>query len=286
LVKTIDTLVEDIYELLEGKSPFELPEHLAQGFGARMEALVNARVSRTGEEYTPSLRLSNIGKPCELQTWLSIHKADQSIPLRAEARMKFLYGDVIEELLLFLSQAAGHTVEGLQTQLDLEGITGHRDAVIDGVLVDVKSASTFSFKKFQAGELANDDPFGYIGQIQSYLEASQDDPVVTDKDRCAFLVMDKTLGHLCLDIHKKVPFDVREIARRKKDVMTSSTPPERAFAPVPDGKSGNMKLGMQCSYCNMRNACWPDVRTFLYSNGPRYLTKVVKTPDVPEVKDG
>lgn len=63
----------------------------------------------------------------------------------------------------------------------------------------------------------------------------------------------------------------------------SGPKPERAFQPEPDGKSGNMKLGLQCSYCNMKHACYPNLRTFIYSNGPRYLTTVVKTPDVPEV---
>lgn len=277
----IETLIEDIYGLLGGTSVNEIPEELFLEFSKRMESLARSRVVQT--EYKNRLRLSNIGKPCERQTYLSIHKPELEEALPPVARIKFLYGDVIEELLLFLAEAAGHKVEGQQDEMDLEGVKGHRDAVIDGVLVDVKSASTFSFNKFRDGDLVDNDPFGYIGQIQSYLEASQDDPLVTDKDRCAFLVMDKTLGHLCLDIHKKVPFDVREIARRKVAVMDGDVIPDRAFSPVPDGKSGNMKLPMECSYCSMKHACHDGIRTFIYSNGPRYLTRVEKTPDVPEV---
>jgi hypothetical protein len=199
--------------------------------------------------------------------------------------MKFLYGDVIEELLIFLAELAGHRVEGLQDEMELEGVIGHRDVVIDGVNVDVKSASSYSFLKFRDGKLVDDDPFGYIGQIQSYLEASQDDPIVTDKDRCAFLVMDKTLGHICLDIHKKVPFDVREITKNKIKIMESNLLPERSFQPEEDGKSGNMKLGMFCSYCDMKHVCHDGIRTFIYSNGPRYLTTVKRVPDVPEVTE-
>jgi hypothetical protein len=43
-----------------------------------------------------------------------------------------------------------------------------------------------------------------------------------------------------------------------------------------------MKLGTGCSYCAFKKHCWPGLRGFAYSGGPRYLTNVVKTPDVPE----
>jgi len=280
-MKTIETLVDDIHNVLDSESVLDISEELYGRFAARMTNLMKYRIAAPSD-HKPRLRISNIGKPCERQVWLSIHEADKAEGLRPETRMKFLYGDMIEELLLFLAEVAGHKVEGCQDKITVEGVEGSRDAVIDGVLVDVKSASTYSFKKFQEGKLTEDDPFGYIGQIQTYLEGSQDDPIVTDKNRCAFLVLDKTLGHICLDIHQKVPFDVKEITRGKVR-MVEGPMPDRAFEPEPDGKSGNMKLGMQCSYCNMKKACYPDLRTFLYYKGPVYLTHVAKTPDVPEV---
>ena len=42
------------------------------------------------------------------------------------------------------------------------------DCKIDGVVTDVKSVSTFGFKKFKDGSLAYDDPFGYVAQIKGY----------------------------------------------------------------------------------------------------------------------
>ena len=42
------------------------------------------------------------------------------------------------------------------------------DCKIDGIVTDVKSASSFGFKKFKDGQLAIDDPFGYIDQIKAY----------------------------------------------------------------------------------------------------------------------
>ena len=60
-----------------------------------------------------------------------------------------MFGDILEELLLFLAKEAGHTVTGQQDTLSISGVNGHRDAIIDGRLVDVKSASSYSFRKFK-----------------------------------------------------------------------------------------------------------------------------------------
>jgi len=152
------------------------------------------------------------------------------------------------------------------------------------VVVDVKSASTFSFKKFQEGTLAENDSFGYVDQLQSYLYAGQTDDQVTDKNRAGFLVVDKTLGHICLDLHERKNVPYNKIYAHKKAMVASSSLPERGFQPIPEGASGNEKLGVQCSYCDYRNKCYPNLRTFLYSSGPTYLAKVAREPKVMEIK--
>ena len=76
-----------------------------------------------------------------------------------------------------------------QKETTLGGVKGHIDAKVDGVLVDVKSASHFSFKKFKDKSLYSDDPFGYIDQLSSYSTAEE-------VDRSRFLVMNKTSGEL------------------------------------------------------------------------------------------
>lgn len=295
--KKIDTLVEDIYSLLETdqtdkETAVTIPKKLITDFKKRMGEMIERRFANQ-EDFgnRNTLRISNIGKPCERQVWYSIHGAGEKIPFRGQEYMKFMYGDMTEELALFLAEAAGHEVTGRQDRLEVEGVIGHRDAVIDGVLVDVKSASQFSFKKFQDGLKLEDDNFGYIGQLQTYLEASKDDPLVTDKERCAFFVVDKSLGHLHLDLHKKIDADIPAITRRKVETMASETPPERAFLPIPDGytrqgtfsPNGNLKLGFQCGYCSFRNSCYPEHRTFLGSRGPLYLTHVEKEPRMVEI---
>ncbi|MGD9682627.1 MAG: hypothetical protein AB7W16_15675 [Candidatus Obscuribacterales bacterium] len=276
-MKSLDTLVEDIYDLVD--EGLECTDEELSEFGKGVaEALANSLGRRENKK---TLRMSNIGTPCNRKLWYTV-KGVEAERLPPPARLKFAFGHILEELLLFLAKKSGHSVEGRQDTQEIEGIQGHRDAVIDGVVVDVKSASTYSFKKFEEGKLKEDDPFGYSDQIQSYLHAGQDDPLVTDKSRAAFLVIDKTLGNVCLDIHKKDRFPIDSLYRYKKEIVAKDDPPARKYEPIPDGKSGNMKLGMECSYCDFKKTCYPGLRTFLYSNKPVFLTEVKKEPNVPE----
>lgn len=279
-MKTIETLIEDIQNVLTGGVEAS-PENIEkiQNFG---KALADNLVVRLTEKYTPRLRMSNIGKPCGRQLWYEINQSEDQEPLTPETKLKFEMGHLIEDYILLLADLAGHSVEGRQDTQELHGVQGHRDAVIDGVIVDVKTASSYGFYKFKDHKLNQDDAFGYITQLQSYLEAGQTDPVVTDKSRAAFLAIEKSSGELCLDIHQKENFDFAEGYERRKQMVTSKIPPEKAFFPVEDGKSGNMKLGVNCSYCSFKKTCFPQLRKFLYSSGPRYLTRVERLPDVPE----
>lgn len=225
--------------------------------------------------------MSNIGKPCERALWYELNNYPAE-DLKASTFLKFLYGDLVEELMLFLAELAGHKVEGRQGEQEIAGIKGHRDAIIDGHLVDVKSASSYSFKKFADGTLAENDVFGYIPQLRSYHHASQEDEILTDKESASFLAVDKTLGHITLSTIKKEDQNWEKIYEDKKAMVNQAEPPPRGFQPEPFGKSGNMKLGVNCSYCPFKKTCYPNLRTFVYSSGPVFMTKVVREPDVPE----
>ena len=65
--------------------------------------------------------------------------------------------------------------------------------------------------------------------------------------------------------------------------MQQEEPPEHCVPLVPEGTSGNMKLDIKCSYCPYKKACYPDMRTFLYSRGPVHLAVVKKEPKVQEI---
>ena len=281
-MKQIETLVDDIYKLLGDGLPEDFPEEKINDFGRGLALLLVRRMDG-GKDYKPGLRMSNIGTPCERKLWYGINQPEAEEEIPPWVRMKFLFGDILEHLLLFMADAAGHQVEGTQDEQEIEGVKGHRDSVIDGVIIDAKSASTYSFKKFADHKLDEDDPFGYVDQIQSYLHAGQSDPIVLDKDRAGFLVIDKTLGKICLDLHEKKTFPYEDLYRYKKAVIANPEVPDRSYDPEPKGKSGNKKLPMICSYCDFKKTCHPNLRTFLYARGPVYLTEVKKEPNVPEV---
>ena len=84
-----------------------------------------------------NLRMSQIGKP-DRQVWYQSRDITKE-KLPAWAKIKFTYGHILEELLLLLAKTAGHEVKNEQKELEIEGVMGHQDCEIDGVVVDCKS---------------------------------------------------------------------------------------------------------------------------------------------------
>lgn len=283
-MKHISTLVDDINDVIKGKGGWT--NTVNDYFKEAMGEAAARRLQPSGEARKKTLRMSNIGTPCKRKLWYYLNLKDHEVDLPAHVHLKFMYGDFLEVLLLALAKAAGHSVTGEQDEVVLNGIVGHRDAVIDGVTVDVKSASTMGFNKFKKNELRLDDPFGYLAQLTGYVKAGEADPLVTDKTGGAFLVVDKQHGHLCLDYYDLEPelYTIQKKIEEAKLFVTLPVAPFKEFEAVPDGKSGNMKLPSACSYCDYKWECWKGLRGFAYSNGPTYLTKVVNVPKVPEFK--
>lgn len=278
--KELKTLIPDIYSLFT--SDFKFDPELVKRFGERLAEKIAYRVEEN--KGTPSLRMSNLGTPCLRKLWYQINKPELGEKLDGQTRFKFLYGDILEELVLFLAESAGHDVRGGQGVLDIAGVKGHRDAIIDGILVDVKSASSYGFKKFAEHGLEGSDPFGYLDQLNAYLFASQNDPDLTEKKKAAFLAVDKVLGKMVLDEYPSNGVDYEAKVAELRLAMVQPTPPARAYEDVPDGKSGNRKLGIECSYCGFKETCWPGLRTFGYSTGPRFFTHIAKPPRVEEAQ--
>lgn len=284
MIKTIDTLVSDIKHVLKTGEGYT--EEIGDWISEDVNKSLQRQLGASGWVSQPRLRMSGLGTPCDRKLWYTINRSDSREPLPANTKFKFLFGDIIESVTLGLAKAAGHHVTGLQGSVEIAGIKGSRDAIIDGVLIDVKSANDRSMQKFRDNGLRDGDPFGYLSQLSSYLFASQDDPLLTEKNKAGFLVVDKNFGHIELhmyDLTDLMENKLQEV-EEKKQIVKSKEPPPKAFDPVPDGKSGNMKLNTNCSYCDFKHICWPEARTFLYSNGPRYLTKVVREPNAWEVK--
>lgn len=280
MIKNIRTLIKDIQHVLESEEGW-LSEANSQRFA---EQLGRQLIQSSGQTDTRTvLRLSQMGEKCPCQLWHSIHTPSLGEKLPASAVLKYAYGHVIEAMVIEMAKAAGHEVEGEQDVLYLDGVRGHRDCVIDGCTVDVKSASSMAYKKFKDGSISMDDPFGYLAQLDGYVVAAADDDLVRVKDRGYLLAVDKTLGHMCLYEHRVRPDAIRERIKYYKEIIGSEHPPKCECETVPDGKSGNIRLSMRASYNPFKHCCFPSIRTFLYASGPVYLTKVVRKPDVPEV---
>jgi len=282
-VKTIDTLISDMYEVIEGKGGWD--EAITQFLSHEISSIAEDRFSAE-QKPRDRLSLSMLGTPCKTKIWNMVNDRASEEPLSAEALGTFFYGDLLEAFIISLAKAAGHTVEGLQGEVNVFGIPGHGDCIIDGWRVDVKSASNFGFEKFKKNSLKEDDPFGYISQLSSYLHADQDDPRVTEKNKAAFLVVKKERFKLCLDIYDlRKELDLKEgEVNRAKEVVQGDEPDYRV-PPVAEGKSGNEVLSVMCNYCGWRKKCWPNVRTFIYSTGPKHFTKIVREPRVMEVTE-
>lgn len=283
--KKLDTLVEDIYDKLSVLSDGEslnIDDKTIDAFGESMKEVLSQWANPRPRD-SGTLRMSNIGKPLR-QLWYDMRSESKTTErIKPSVFIKFLYGHLLEEVLLMLIKIAGHEVTDEQKEVSVSGIKGHMDCVIDGEVVDIKTASGFAFKKFYNKTLAEDDMFGYLPQLAGYEAA-----MGTNKG--GFLAMNKESGELAL--YRPNSFDKPDIKKKIKTVkklIKIDTPPELCYNPIPDGAAGNMQIARGCTWCRHKFECHSDanegkgLRVFKYSNKYSYLTRVVKEPRVLEV---
>ena len=283
-MKSIDTLVKDIYDLFNSDEismdEKEIDTYINE-FGNNIKEHLKSSLFEK-ERDKNNLRLSAIGRP-DRQIWYDVNLNNKAQPFTSPTKIKFLYGYILEELLIALSKIAEHKVTDTQKELEVEGVKGHQDCMIDDVLVDCKSTSPRGFDKFKKGDLTRDDPFGYIAQISAYAEGN-------NVDKAAFLAINKQSGEICLSpVHSLEMINAGDRVNYLKSMVKNKYPPNRCYSDVKDGVSGNRKLGTSCFYCNHKKECWKDVnngkglRVYNYAMGYRYLTKVIREPDVEEI---
>ena len=283
-MKKLNTLIEDIYKELDGLSngkALDISEQDAEEFGNAMKDVI-LNWSKPYERKKETLRMSNVGKP-NRQLWYYFKSEDEPLPMKPSTQIKFLYGHLLEEVVLMLVRLAGHKVTDEQKEVKVSGVTGHMDCIIDGEVIDVKSTSGFAFQKFRNGTLPEDDPFGYMAQLSGY-EASE------GTNNGGFLAINKESGELSLLIPEEMdkPNIKHRIAKLKRELKLDN-PPEMCYNPISDGKAGNMKLPKQCVYCRHKLTCHKDsnngegLRVFKYAKNLAFFTTVVKEPRVQEI---
>lgn len=297
--KTIDTLEKDIDDVLKSASnpwtaSIKLPDELVAEFAARLATHTIDTVSpnRSSSPHKPlgTIWISELGKPCIRKLWYDRYLPYTGAVIEPNAQVKFLYGDYLEELVLLLAEAAGHKVTDRQAPISYligspSGITwtvkGRIDAVIDGTLVDVKSMSPYGMQNLRKG--LKEDSFGYKAQLSGY-----NGLIIPTFDRQGFVGIDKQNGHITW---AEMPWQEGE--KRAREIIAaleqSTDPPRRAFTAVSQSDtSRNMKLQMECSYCEYKWECWKQsnkgrgLRQFNYASGPVFLTDVVDAPKVEE----
>src|SRR6056300_327000 len=100
-MKTIDTLVKDMYDLFDplvetNLNEEEVDAHL-DSFTKSVKQTIKGLLNETPRE-RGKLRLSAIGKPAR-QFWYEKNSKVESKPLEPNTRIKFLYGHLLEDVL-------------------------------------------------------------------------------------------------------------------------------------------------------------------------------------------
>ena len=289
--KTIDTLVHDIYEVLaasrEGRGipvADDIIARFEKQCGQMLVRVAGQTEKKTRKEKT--LYCSEIGHPCQRKLWYRVRPdMFHSEVINPAALLKFAYGDMIEELVLALAEVAGHKVERRQESVrfalkDGWHLTGRIDAVIDGVLIDVKSASQQTFAKFEDPMgLMHNDPFGYVIQLATYFsKLAPEGKCATE--RAGFLAVDKVLGKMVAPMYSfGSPLD-ESFFNTLVDIAASPTvPPRPAEAAPVEATKKKDKLCTMCSYCDYKDECWKDANdgigivTEIIGGKPRHVVK-------------
>jgi hypothetical protein len=297
--KDITDLSTDIYSVLDATIEHDPDSVLAAEYAMRIGGeLAKATLKRDKPREKGKLWASDLGKPCMRQHWFKFNMPEAGTKLMGHTKFKFLYGNILEEAVLYLAEEAGHDVSDQQARVETDvertngvdwQVSGRIDGIIDGSLLDVKSTSSFGFQRYKHGINDTNDSFGYRYQLGFYKAFGEFEAA---HSRTGFLWIDKQNGHVAYT-ECTLP-DATEILQRARDIADAVESEgvltvDRGYSPEPYGKSGNECLPMSCSYCDFKQECWKDsnggrgLRTFAYNHKPVHFTTIAREPKVPEI---
>ena len=210
------------------------------------------------------IRMSSIGRPlCQLQMEKSGAEAE---PMPYNAKMRNLFGDLIEASAVAIMKAAGIRIEDLQKEVKLklgkQTIKGTYDVKIQNKIWDIKSASPYSFEhKF--GEdggfdaVLKQDTFGYVTQGYLYSKAEKTDFggwIAVNKSTGEWSIAETPLSD------SKYSKDAIELAQKNMEALESNAPFKRLFKDEEEffnkKATGNKTLGLECRFCAYKKPCW------------------------------
>ena len=283
-MKRIDTLIEDVTEVLNGHhGDHEVP-------------LLPLRIrgERKPREFG-KLWASDLGSKCLRKKWYEFN-LPEAAERGEQSPLRFYFGDLIEDLFLSAAKLAGHTVEYEQHRVEYQAndawtVSGRIDAVIDGELNDVKSCSPYAFKKYTTEGLTNEtDTFGYKFQIGFY--AHNVDVLGPPSPRHPTLsLVQKSNGELSLlEVETPSEAELEANIRETIDAIEADDPgPFGRLSPSSFGRGGNLELPIGCQFCDFRNLCWKEanagagIRSFQYRHKVVHLVHVEREPRVEEI---
>lgn len=248
-------------DAVKGKTTFS--EKTAKKIGADVAEAVIRQFGSGKSREDFRLRMSNIGRPtCQL--WFEKNKPETALPKPTTFVMNMMLGDIVEAVFKGLLTESGVDFDDTDKVTLKVGdsndtrVSGSYDLIMGGAVDDIKSASDWSYRnKFESyNTLKKSDPFGYIGQLAGYAQAS-------DKRAGGWWVVNKANGDF-----KYVPaaIDMRKELTKLKETVekVNENKFERCFEAVPEtyrGKpSGNMVLNDNCRFCDYRFECWPNMQ--------------------------
>lgn len=257
----LEATIHSTLDRLSNNEPVEFEEEWIEEAGEQFKAALKKQFTPRDPEFR--VRMSNVGRPlCQLQ--MQKANAPQSrMPYNHIVRM--LIGDSAEVVLRIIMRMAGVNVtsDGDKVALEVAGetIKGDSDIDVDNKVYDIKSSSPWGFQnKWLKGyaKLAENDSFGYVGQLSGYADAQE-------KDLGGWIVVDKSSGEVAVVGSEATEDDVRAIRTDRKNkviALQNDVPFMRQFEPIEEtyyGKStGAKKLPMECTFCNFMKACWPE----------------------------
>jgi hypothetical protein len=287
-----NNLVRDIHDYLAGNlanEDFSIDGSsarnvidMAKGMATHTLDLLDHKPGIPKDPASRTVRMSELGEPCLRKLWYKWYHPELGLHPHAEnghptLPIKFVYGDYIEELAVFLCKEAGHAVVWRQKQVEYASkrsacvAVGHIDCMIDGYVVDVKSAADVSFNKYKREGLTEDnDTFGYRYQLDAYAMA-------IGTTRRAFLFINKHDGEmLIIDRTHEVPVDMATKLVEIDDMMHEHTlgeqPRQRMLKEDPKGYG--YKLDVVCGYCQFKYSCFDNIKGFIISGRPVYFIEL------------
>lgn len=262
------SLQDQIHEVLDRLSnnegdKLDIDDSWIEEAGEAFKAALRRQLTRQDEDFR--LRMSNIGRPlCQLQMAKSGATAERK-PYNHIVRM--MHGDAIECIMDVILRIAKANITGgkSKVEFDLGGhtIKGEDDVEIDNKVYDIKSASPFAFEhKWKKGltALKENDDFGYVGQLIGYSDGQNLNTggwIVVCKSSGQVLVMDAAFS----DEEKQ---SIKAEMEMKANAINEDWAFKRCFEPEDDffnkKFTGSKKLPMSCTFCDYKQACWPNAK--------------------------